>query len=53
MLGLHIFLTGQHLVIVAPDRVDLSVMDDKTVGMSPFPAGIGVGGKTGMHDCNS
>ena len=50
MLRLHVFFPGKHLVVVAPDRVDLPVMHDETVRMRPLPAGIGVGGETGVHD---
>ena len=50
MLRLHVFLSGKHLVIIATDRVDLAVVHDETVRMRPLPAGIGVGGETGVHN---
>ena len=50
MLRLHVFLSGKHLVVISPDRVDLSVMHDETVRMRPLPAGVGVGGEAGVHD---
>ena len=53
MLRFHVFLTGQHLICVALNGIDLTVVHDKTVGMSSLPAGIGVGRETGMYDGNS
>ena len=50
--GAHGFLPGQHFVCVAPDGVDLAVVDDEAVGMGPLPAWVCVGGKTGMDDGN-
>ncbi len=53
MLRLHILLPCTHLIRVAPDGIDLSVMYDKTIRMGAFPAWIGVGTEPGMHqrDC--
>ena len=48
ILRLHVLFTGQHLIYVAADGVDL----DKTVRMSSHPAWIGVGTETGMYDGN-
>ena len=52
MLGLHRLLAGEHLIGVALNRVDLTVMYDKTVRMRSLPARIRVRGETGMHGCN-
>ena len=43
ILRLHVLFTGQHLIYVAADGVDLAVVNDKTVRMSSHPAWIGVG----------
>ena len=45
-------LPGDHPVHVAADGVDFAVVQDEPVGVGPFPAGEGVGGKTGMHHGN-
>ncbi len=44
----HGLLPGEHLVCVAPDGIDLTVMYDITVGVGALPAGSGVGGETGV-----
>ena len=49
MLGLHVLLSGLHLIRIAPYGVDFPVMYDKAVRMRPLPAWIRVGGKTGVH----
>ena len=49
---LHIFLTGKHLICVAADGVDLTVMYDETVRMCSLPARVCVGTETGMYHCN-
>ena len=46
--GVHGLLPGQHPVHVAPDGVDLAVVEDVAVGMGPLPAGGGVGGEPGV-----
>ena len=46
--GAHGLLPGQHPVHVAPDGVDLAVVEDVAVGVGPLPAGVGVGGKAGV-----
>ena len=46
IVGLHILFPGDHLVHISPDGINLSVVDDETVGVSPHPAGIGVGAET-------
>ena len=51
--GGHGLLPGLHLVGVAPDGVDLPVVDDEAVGVGPLPAGVGVGGEAGVHQGNS
>ena len=48
MSGSHILLPGAHLVRIAPDRVDLAVVDDETVRMRPLPAWIGISAEPGM-----
>ena len=49
MLRGHVLLPGQHLVRIAPNGVDLAVVDHKAVGMGTLPAGVGIGGEAGMH----
>ena len=49
MAGLHGFLSGKHLVRIAPDGVDLAVVDHETVGMCSLPAWIGVGAEPGVY----
>ena len=46
--GAHGFLPGKHPVGVAPNGVDLAVVEDQTVGMGTLPAGGGVGGEPGV-----
>ena len=48
-VGLHGFFPGQHLIYIAPDGIDLPVMDNDPVGMGTHPAGIGVGAEPGMN----
>ena len=50
MLGFHIFFPGQHFIRIAPYGIDFPIVDDKTVRVRPFPAGIGIGGKTGVDN---
>ena len=47
--GDHGLLPGFHPVVVAADGVYLTVVQQKTLGMSLRPAGKGVGGEAGMH----
>src|SRR5699024_5774919 len=47
--GLHRLFTGAHLIHISPDRIDLSVVYDKTVRMCPLPARRGIGTESGMH----
>ena len=46
--GRHILLPGAHLIRIAPDRVDLTVVDDETVRMRPLPAWIRIGAEPGV-----
>ena len=41
-------LSGVHPVNVAPQRVDLAVVDQIPIGMSPIPAGEGIGAEARM-----
>ena len=41
-------LPGQHPVHIAPDGVDLPVVEDIPVGVSPLPGGGGIGGEPGV-----
>ena len=52
MVGRHGLLTGQHFVGISADRVDLTVVNDKTVGMRPHPAWIRVGAEPGVNHGN-
>ena len=47
--GENILLPGLHPVDVAPERVDLAVMAEKAVWMSPIPAREGIGAETRVH----
>ena len=49
----HVFFSCKHLICVAADGVDLTVVYHKTVRMCPLPAWICVGTETGMYhgDC--
>ena len=47
---MHRLFPGEHPVGVAPDGVDLAVVDDVAVGVGPLPAGVGVGGEAGVDD---
>ena len=49
---MHGLFSGQHTVRVAPDGIDLTVMGNEAVGMSPFPAGQGIGGESGVDHGN-
>ncbi len=49
MLGLHILFPGTHLICIPADRIDLSVMYDKPIRMCAFPAWVGIGTESGMH----
>ena len=48
----HGLFPGQHPVDVAPDGVNLPVVQEQPVGMGPLPAGVGVGGKPGVDQGN-
>ncbi len=52
ILGLHIFFPGHHLIHISANGIDLTVVNDKAVGMSPHPAGVRVGTEAGMYHCN-
>ena len=45
-------LPGEHPVHVAPDGVDLAVVEDESVGVGPLPGGVGVGGEAGVDAGN-
>ena len=42
----------QHLVYIAPDRIDLTIMDNQPVGMRTHPAWHGIRRKPGMDHSN-
>ena len=48
----HIFFPCQHFVRVSPDRIDLAVVNDKTVRMRSLPAWIGIGAEPGVYHGN-
>ena len=52
MLGFHVLFARQHLIGIAADGVDLTVVYHQTVRMGTLPAGVGVGGETGMYHGN-
>ena len=45
-------LTGQHGVHIAPDGVDLAIVEDVAVGVGTVPAGSGVGGEAAVDHAN-
>ncbi len=49
ILGFHGLFSCQHLVRISLDGVDLTVMYEKTIGMSPLPAGKSIGREPGVH----
>ena len=51
-IGMHGFFPGKHLVHIALNSIDFTVVYDKVVRMRSFPARVGVGGETGMHHGN-
>ena len=51
-LRFHILFSGTHLVRVATDGIDLTVMYDETVRMCSLPAWIRVGTESGMNQCD-
>ena len=53
MLGFHVLLAGQHLIGIAADGVDLAVVYHQAVRMRTLPAGVGVGGETGVYHGDS
>ena len=50
--GLHSLFPRHHLIYVAADRVNLTIMYDDTVRMCTHPARIGIGAEAGMHGCD-
>ena len=48
----HVFFSGKHFICIASDSIDLTVVNNETVGMCSFPAWIGVGAETGMNHGN-
>ena len=53
MLRFHVLFARQHLIGIAADGVDLTVVYHQTVRMGTLPAGVGVGGETGMYHSDS
>ena len=53
MLGFHVLFARQHLIGIAADGVDLTVVYHQTVRMGTLPAGVGVGRETGMYHSDS
>ncbi len=51
-LCLHVLLTSHHFIYIAPDGIDLAVVDNDAVRMGTHPARICVGTETGMYGCN-
>ena len=48
----HCLFSGQHVVRISANGVDLTVMNNEPIGMCPLPAGVRVGAEPGMHDGN-
>ena len=53
MFGFHVLFARQHLIGIAADGVDLTVVYHQTVRMGTLPAGVGIGGETGMYHSDS
>ena len=51
-IRMHGLFTGEHLVRISFDRIDLTVVYDETVRVRPVPAGHGIRGKPGMDHGN-
>ena len=49
----HRLLAGTHLVRITADRINLTVVHDKTVRMSSLPARCCIRTETGMYHSNS
>ena len=49
MLGFHVFLSGPHLICIAANGIDFSIMYDEAVRMCSFPAWICVRTESGMN----
>ena len=43
---------GQHLVRIASDGIDFTVVHDEAVRMCTLPARVRVGAETGVYDCD-
>ena len=52
ILGLHGLFSGKHLIHIAPDGIDFTVVHDQPVRMGSLPAGIGIGTETGVDNGN-
>ena len=53
MLGFHVLFARQHLIGISADGVDLTVVYHQSVRMGTLPAGVGVGGETGVYHGDS
>ena len=53
MLGFHVLFARQHLIGIAADGVDLTVVYHQAVRMRTLPAWVGVGGETGVYHGDS
>ena len=53
MLGFHVLFARQHLIGIAADGVDLTVVYHQAVRMRTLPAGVGVRGETGVYHGDS
>ncbi len=52
ILGLHILFPGHHLIHISANGIDLTIMNNKAVGMGSHPAGVCIGTEPGMNHCN-
>ena len=52
ILRFHGFFPRHHLIHIAADGVDFTVVDDEAVGMRPHPAWIRVGAEPGVNHGN-
>ena len=50
--GSHGLFSGQHLICISTDSVDLTIVHNKAVWMCTFPAWIRIGTESGMYRCN-
>ena len=51
--GGHVFLSCQHLIRIALNGINFSVMHNKPIWMGPLPARLRIGAEPGVYQCKS